>query len=69
LSRAKLIARQDPHHPGHLDTHPLIREFFGQQLRDDRPEAWKQGNRRLYDYYKALAPLWPEISGRWNRSS
>jgi hypothetical protein len=60
LRRAKLIARQDSHNPGHLDTHPLVREFFGQQLRNERPEAWKQGNRRLYYYYKALAPQLPE---------
>jgi serine/threonine protein kinase/tetratricopeptide (TPR) repeat protein len=60
LRRAKLIAQQDPHNPGHLDTHPLVREFFGQQLGDERPEAWKQGNGRLYDYYKAIAPQLPE---------
>jgi len=31
LRRAKLLAREDPHHPGQLDTHPLVREYFGEQ--------------------------------------
>ena len=26
LRRAKLLAREDPHNPGQLDTHPLVRE-------------------------------------------
>ena len=28
LRRAKLLASEDPIHPGHLDTHPLVREYF-----------------------------------------
>jgi hypothetical protein len=26
LRRARLLAREDPHNPGYLDTHPLVRE-------------------------------------------
>lgn len=37
-----------------FDCHPLIREYFGQQLRDKQPEAWRQAHVRLYEYYKAL---------------
>jgi predicted HTH transcriptional regulator/tetratricopeptide (TPR) repeat protein len=37
-----------------LDCHPLIREYFGQQLRETQPDAWRQAHKRLYDYYKAL---------------
>jgi hypothetical protein len=33
LRRAKLLAEEDPHHPGQLDAHPLVREYFGEQLR------------------------------------
>jgi predicted ATPase len=60
LRRARLLAREDPHNPGHLDTHPLVREYFGEQLRSQRPEAWKECNKRLYDYYRALAPPLPD---------
>jgi predicted ATPase len=60
LRRAKLLADEDPHHPRQLDTHPLVREYFGDQLRNQRPEAWQEGNRRLYEYYRALAPPLPD---------
>jgi serine/threonine protein kinase/predicted ATPase len=60
LRRARLLAREDPHDPGHLDTHPLVREYFGEQLRSQRTEAWKKCNQRLFNYYRALAPPLPE---------
>jgi Protein kinase domain len=60
LRRARLLAGEDPHNPGHLDTHPLVREFFGEQLRNQRTEAWKECNRRLYNHYRTLAPSLPE---------
>jgi hypothetical protein len=59
LRRARLLAGEDPHNPGQLDTHPLVREFFGEQLRSQQTEAWKEGNRRLYHHYRALAPQLP----------
>jgi serine/threonine protein kinase len=36
LRRARLLAGEDPHNPGQLDTHPLVREYFGEQLRRQR---------------------------------
>jgi tetratricopeptide (TPR) repeat protein len=60
LRRARLLAAEDPNSPGHLDTHPLVREYFGDQLQGERPEAWKECNRRLYDYYRTLAPQLPD---------
>jgi hypothetical protein len=59
LRRARLLAREDQHNPGHLDTHPLVREYFGEQLRSQRTEAWKECNRRLYNHYRTLAPQTP----------
>jgi serine/threonine protein kinase len=60
LRRAKLLAGEDPHNPGQLDTHPLVREHFGEQLRSQRTEAWKKCNKRLYSYHRTLAPHLPE---------
>jgi NACHT domain len=60
LRRAKLLAREDQHNPGYLDTHPLVREYFGEQLRNQRTGAWKECNRRLYDRYRTLAPRLPD---------
>jgi predicted ATPase len=59
LRRARLISGEDPHNPGHLDTHPLVREYFGEQLRNQRMDAWKECNQRLYHYYQTLAPQLP----------
>jgi hypothetical protein len=59
LRRARLLAREDPHNPGQLDTHPLVREYFDEQLRSQQTEAWKECNRRLYHYYRTLAPQMP----------
>jgi hypothetical protein len=59
LRRARLLAREDPHNPGQLDTHPLVREHFGAQLRNQHTGAWKECNRRLFHYYRTLAPQLP----------
>jgi predicted ATPase len=59
LRRARLLAGADPHNQRHLDMHPLVREYFGEQLRSHHTEAWKECNRRLYHYYRALAPRLP----------
>ena len=60
LRRARLLAGEDPHNRGHLDTHPLVREYFGEQLRSERTEAWKECNKRLYNHYQTLAPQLPD---------
>jgi hypothetical protein len=59
LRRARLLAAEDPHNRGSLDAHPLVREYFGEQLRIQRAEAWKECNRRLFYYYQTLAPQLP----------
>jgi serine/threonine protein kinase/predicted ATPase len=59
LRRARLLAAEDPLNPGQLDTHPLVREYFGEQLRGQQTDAWKECNRRLYEYYRTLAPQLP----------
>jgi len=60
LRRARLLAREDPQKTGLLDTHPLVREYFGEQLRSQRSDAWRECNQRLFNYYRALAPQLPE---------
>jgi serine/threonine protein kinase/predicted ATPase len=60
LRRARLLAGEDPHNPGYVDTHPLVREYYGDQLRGQRSDAWKECNKRLFNYYRALAPQLPE---------
>jgi hypothetical protein len=59
LRRARLLAGEDPHNPGQLDTHTLVREYFGEQLRSQQTDAWKECNRRLFNHYQTLAPQLP----------
>jgi hypothetical protein len=60
LRRARLLAGEDAHNPGYVDTHPLIREYYAEQLRGQRSDAWKECNKRLFNYYQTLAPQLPE---------
>jgi predicted ATPase len=60
LRRARLLAGEDPDNPGYVDTHPLVREYYGEQLRDQRSDAWRECNKRLFNYYRTLAPQLPE---------
>jgi Anaphase-promoting complex subunit 5 len=60
LRRARLLAAEDPNDPRRLDTHPLVREYFGEQLRSQRTDAWKESNTRLYNHYRTVAPELPE---------
>ncbi len=43
-----------------LDAHPLVREHFGEQLRREQPEAWREGHGRLYVYLKGKATPLPD---------
>ncbi|TAK65439.1 MAG: toll/interleukin-1 receptor domain-containing protein [Bacteroidetes bacterium] len=60
LRRVKLIATESSHRPDTLDAHPLVREHFGSQLQQKYPDAWREGNNRLYEYYKATAKKYPD---------
>lgn len=33
-----------------VDAHPLLREYFAQQLRTQQADAWRAGHQRLYDH-------------------
>ncbi len=45
-----------------LDAHPLLREYFGQRLRDAQPEAWRAAHRRLYAHLCATTPDKPDAT-------
>ncbi len=60
LRHVRLIAPESKHHPDTLDTHPLVREHFGQQLAHEYPQAWREAHSRLYEYYKSRAKERPD---------
>ncbi len=60
LIQALQSLKQDHHllfapsgQPDTVDCHPLLREYFGQRLRQN-PAVWQAAQQRLYEYYKAL---------------
>ncbi|HUW14644.1 MAG TPA: hypothetical protein VM537_33295, partial [Anaerolineae bacterium] len=60
LRRVRLLAGEDPHSPGTLDCHPLVREHFGERLEAGHPEECQEAHGRLYEYYKSQAPEFPD---------
>ncbi len=56
LRRARLIndARLDQRgratDPEALDAHAIVRDFFGERLQQESPDAWRAGHDRLYQY-------------------
>jgi tetratricopeptide (TPR) repeat protein len=60
LRELRLLTEQDPHDPETLDCHPLLRENFGEKLKAENPNAWREGNNRLYEYYKSVAKEYPD---------
>ena len=60
LRENRLIAPKSRYEPDTLDAHPLLREHFGEQLRESRPEAWREAHSRLYEHYKSRAEESPD---------
>ena len=59
LRRARLLAGESHHKPPRLDSHPLVREHFGEQLEKELPEAWRAGHERLFEHYQGAAEHQP----------
>jgi tetratricopeptide (TPR) repeat protein len=43
-----------------IDAHPLVREYFARQLRDQRPESYRAAHSRLFDHLCATTPHRPD---------
>ncbi len=54
LQELKLLAGESHHVPPRLDCHPLVRERFGGWLKQERPQAWREGHKRLFEYYQQV---------------
>jgi tetratricopeptide (TPR) repeat protein len=52
LRDARLLAPVDPSAPEALDAHPLVREWFGERLKQENEVAWKTAHRRLYEHLR-----------------
>ena len=74
LREVRLLAPLDPTAPNALDAHPLVRQWFGERLKQMNGAAWKAAHSRLYDHLRDttkegktptlsdLAPLYQAIA-------
>jgi hypothetical protein len=74
LREVRLLAPPDATAPDALDAHPLVREWFGERLRQTNDAAWKAAHGRLYEHLRDrthegvtptlehLAPLYQAIA-------
>ena len=69
LRRVGLVAATEGAQDRRLDAHPLVREHFGDEVRQKQAEAWREGHRRLYEHLKEMAKELSERSRRWRRST
>jgi tetratricopeptide (TPR) repeat protein len=53
----RLINEASREDPDRIDAHPLIRVYFGRQLRTRDEAAWREGHRRLYEHILEQASL------------
>jgi tetratricopeptide (TPR) repeat protein len=60
LRNTGLLAKEDSGMPDALDCHALIREHFGDELKQNNPKAWKEAHYRLYEYFKNQAKEYPD---------
>ncbi len=73
-TRSAAAAPTDPAAPYALDAHPLVREWFGDRLRQTNESAWKAAHGRIYEHLRDttkegdaptledLAPLYQAIA-------
>jgi tetratricopeptide (TPR) repeat protein len=74
LREVHLLDPEDVSSPDSLDAHPLVREWFGERLRQTNETAWKNAHSRLYEHLRDmtkegdtptledLAPLYQAVS-------
>jgi hypothetical protein len=72
LREVRLLAPVDPSDPEALDSHPLVREWFGGRLKATNEAAWKAAHSCLFDHLRVrrhvewtlanLAPLYDAVA-------
>jgi tetratricopeptide (TPR) repeat protein len=60
LRAAGLIAKQENQQDDTLDAHPLVREYFKKQLKEEHPDAWRKGNDELFNLRRRSVDLRPD---------
>lgn len=55
---ARLLVDSDS--PGWLEAQPLLKQYFAQELRLEKPEAFRSAHQRLFAHYTQAAPDLPD---------
>ncbi len=42
-----------------IDAHPLVRQHYSEKFQKENSKAWREGHRRLYEFVRMKAPLFP----------
>ena len=69
LRRARLVAGEDPHNPGDLDTHPLVREYFGSSCGANEPRLGRNVTGGSMIIIERLRLIYQIVSGKWSHFS
>jgi len=60
LRKWRLLNRPRGDDDGSLDTHPLVREYFGHKLEHESPEGFRQAHSRLYECLRDTTKEFPD---------
>lgn len=60
VSTLSAVGLVNPLDPGLVETHPLVREHFGEFLEQRTPIVWRRGHNRLYEHLIGALPERPE---------
>ncbi len=60
LRQARLLAEADPGAGDTLDAHPLVREYFSEQLKASFLDAWREAHSRLYEHLTMTTKEFPD---------
>ena len=59
LRGLRLVSAPSLHAPDAVDTHPLVREYYGRLLKEEHPETWRAGHRVLFNHLRLDAVNMP----------
>jgi hypothetical protein len=60
LIDADLLSRSSGRPDASIDAHPLVREYFGDQLHQKAPSAFREAHSRLFDHLCKTTPYRPD---------
>jgi tetratricopeptide (TPR) repeat protein len=52
LRQVRLLDPEDSSTPDAIDAHPLVREWFGERLKEGNEKAWRKAHDRIYEHLR-----------------